>query len=235
MSRDRDFTRAGKALAAPARSVFLNLLMDGTGRPAGELAQGAGVSASTASEHLAVLVDAGLVTCEARGRCRYYSLAGPQVATALEALGVLADPAPVSGYRRSRQMQNLAAARFCYDHIAGRLGIALTDAWTHQGWLADRESLTLTDAGADGLRGIGVDVDGAIRARRATTRACLDWTERRAHLAGALGAVVGRRFLKAGWVVRHRSGRGLNVTESGHDLICGIWGIDLADKARPER
>lgn len=235
MTRDRDFTSVGKALAAPARSVFLNLLMDGTRRPAGELAQGAGVSASTASEHLAVLVDAGLVTCEARGRCRYYSLAGPRVATALEALGVLADPAPVSGYRRSRQMRHLAAARFCYDHIAGRLGIALADAWTRQGWLADRELLTLTDAGADGLRGVGVDVDGAIQARRATTRACLDWTERRTHLAGALGAAVGRRFLKAGWVVRHRSGRGLNVTESGHDLVREAWGIGLADQARPER
>lgn len=222
----------GRALAAPARSTFLNLLMDGTSRPAGELARMAGVSASTASEHLAVLVDAGLVACEARGRCRSYSLAGPQVATALEALGVLADPVPVSGYRRNRQMQNLAAARFCYDHIAGRLGTALTDAWTRRGWLTEGESLALTDAGADGLRGIGVDVDGAVRARRATTRACPDWTERRAHLAGALGAAVGRRFLEAGWVVRHRSGRGLNVTESGHDLVRGAWGIDLAG---PER
>ncbi|MCK1795874.1 winged helix-turn-helix domain-containing protein [Streptomyces sp. XM4193] len=229
MSRDRDFTSVGKALAAPARSVFLNLLMDGARRPAGELARSAGVSASTASEHLAVLVDAGLVTCEARGRCRYYSLAAPQVAAALEALGVHAEPMPVSGYRRSRQMQRLAAARFCYDHIAGRLGVALTDAWTRRGWLADRESLTLTDAGADGLRGVSVDVDGAIRARRATTRACPDWTERRTHLAGSLGAAVGRRFLEAGWVVRHSSGRGLNVTGSGHDLLREAWGIDLTD------
>ncbi|MGW2277841.1 ArsR/SmtB family transcription factor [Streptomyces sp. NPDC001770] len=235
MSRDRDFTSVGKALAAPARSAFLNLLMDGTRRPAGELAQGAGVSASTASEHLAVLVAAGLVTCESSGRRRYYSLADAQVATALEALGVLAAPTPVSGYRRSRQMQHLAAARFCYDHLAGQLGIALTDAWTRQGWLADDESLSLTGAGADGLRGVGVDVDSAIQARRPTTRGCLDWTERRAHLAGALGAAVGRRFLEAGWVVRHHSGRGLNVTHSGHDLVREAWGIDLADPAVPAR
>lgn len=235
MSRDRDFTGVGKALAAPARSVILNLLMDGVRRPAGELAQAAGVSASTASEHLAMLVDAGLVTSEALGRCRYYSLAGPQVATALEALGGLADAAPVSGYRRSRQMWLLAGARFCYDHIAGRLGIALTDAWTHQGWLADRESLTLTASGAVGMRGVGVDVDGAIHARRATTRSCLDWTERRVHLAGALGAAVGMRFLEAGWVVRHRSGRGLSITESGHGFMHEAWGVDLVEQARPER
>ncbi|WP_257002119.1 helix-turn-helix transcriptional regulator [Streptomyces sp. WZ.A104] len=231
MSRDRDFTSVGKALSAPARSVFLNLLMDGARRPAGELAQGAGVSASTASEHLALLVDAGLVTREVRGRHRYYSLAGPQVAAALEALGVLSDSTPVSGYRRSREMQHLAAARFCYDHIAGRLGIALTDAWTRRGWFADRESLRLTDAGADGLRGVGVDVDGAIQARRTTTLACLDWTERRTHLAGSLGAAVGQRFLEAGWVVRHRSGRGLNVTGKGQALVRTAWGIELPDQA----
>ncbi len=115
MSRDRDFTSVGRALAAPARSAFLNLLMDGTRRPAGELARPAGVSASTASEHLAALVDVGLVTCETRGRRRYYyyALAGPRVATALEALGALADSVPVSGYRRSREMRHLAAAPLC--------------------------------------------------------------------------------------------------------------------------
>ncbi|MFF5720761.1 ArsR/SmtB family transcription factor [Streptomyces buecherae] len=231
MSRDRDFTSVGRALAAPARSAFLNLLMDGTRRPAGELARAAGVSASTASEHLAVLVDAGLVTCEARGRRRYYALAGPRVATALEALGALADPVPVSGYRRSREMRTLAAARLCYDHLAGRLGVALTDAWTHRGWLTDRESLTLADAGATGLRALGVDVDGALRARRPTTRACPDWTERRTHLAGALGAAVGTRFLAAGWVVRHPSGRGLNTTDSGRELLRETWGIELTDRS----
>lgn len=201
--------------------------MDGAKRRAGELAQAAGVSASTASEHLGVLVEAGLVSCEAHGRHRYYSLAGPQVATALEALGALADAAPASGYRRSRQAQYLAAARFCYDHLAGGLGVALADAWTRQGWLGDREVLTLTETGAEGLRAIGVDVDGAVQARRATTRACLDWTERRPHLAGALGAAVGSRFLEAGWVVRHRSGRGLDVTQAGHAFIREAWGIDL--------
>ncbi|RFU87836.1 ArsR family transcriptional regulator [Streptomyces triticagri] len=227
MGRDRDFTQLGKALGAPARSVFLNLLMDGARRPAGELARAAGVSASTASEHLAVLVEAGLVTVEVHGRSRRYGLAGSQVAAALEALGALTGPAPVSGYRRSRQMERLAAARFCYDHLAGRLGIALADAWAEQGWLADRAALALTDAGADGLRGIGVDVDGAIAARRPTTRVCLDWTERRDHLAGALGAAVGRRFLAAGWVVRHASGRGLDVTDAGRAFVRRTWGVDL--------
>jgi len=228
MSRDRDFTAVGRALSTPARSTFLNLLMDGTRRPAGELARAAGVSASTASEHLGVLVDAGLVTSQSQGRHRYYALAGGEVATALESLGMLADAAPVSGYRRSRRAEYLAAARFCYDHLAGRLGTGLTDAWVRSGWLAGRDELSLTDAGAIGLREIGVDVDGAVSARRATTRACLDWTERRPHLAGALGSAIGVRFLDAGWVVRHRSGRGLDVTEAGRTLVRERWSIDLA-------
>ncbi|MFD6448795.1 ArsR/SmtB family transcription factor [Promicromonospora sp. NPDC060204] len=233
MTRDRDFTVVGRALSTPARSVFLNLLLDGTRRPAGELATAAGVSGSTASEHLAVLVDAGLVTARAQGRRRYYALAGPDVAAALESLGVLADAAPVSGYRRSRRAEYLAAARFCYDHLAGRLGTGLTDAWVRSGWLAGRDELTLTDAGAVGLGELGVDVDGAVAARRPTTRACLDWTERRPHLAGALGSAVGSRFLDAGWVTRHRSGRGLDVTESGRALIRQTWAVDLADTPTP--
>lgn len=232
MTRDRDFTALGRALSTPARSTFLNLLMDGTRHPAGELARAAAVSASTASGHLAVLVDAGLVTCETRGRHRYYALAGGEVADALESLGMVADATPVSGYRRSRRAEYLAAARFCYDHLAGRLGTALSDAWVRSGWLAGRDELALTDAGAVGLREVGVDVDGAVSARRATTRSCLDWTERRPHLAGALGSAVGARFLEAGWVTRHRSGRGLDVTAAGHDLVREAWGIDLADAAR---
>ncbi|MFI2102324.1 ArsR/SmtB family transcription factor [Isoptericola sp. NPDC019693] len=227
--RDRDFTEVGRALSAPARSVMIGLLMDGTARPAGELARAAGVGASAASEHLAVLVSAGLVTGRARGRHRYYALAGPRVAAALEALGTLAAPAPAPrvGLRRSREADRLATARFCYDHLAGRLGVGLAEAWVAQGWLADREVLALTGAGADGMRGLGVDVDGALAARRPTTRACLDWTERRVHLAGALGAAVGTRFLDAGWVAR-TAGRGLRLTASGQDVVRATCGVELA-------
>lgn len=228
MGRDRDFSTIGRALATPARSVFLNLLLDGTSRPAGELAQAAGVSASTASEHLAVLVEVGLVRCTPQGRRRFYRLADDSVAAALEALGVLADPTPVTGYRRSRQAEHLSEARFCYDHVAGRLGVALAGAWVEAGWLAGRDVLALTAAGEDGFRALRVDVDAAVAARRPTTRACPDWTERRPHLAGALGAAVGRRFLEAGWLVRHRSGRGLTVTESGQAELRGRWGLSLA-------
>ncbi|GIG34939.1 ArsR/SmtB family transcription factor [Cellulomonas pakistanensis] len=231
MGRDRDFTAVGRALAVPARSTICNLLMDGSRRPAGELARLAGVSASTASDHLGVLVAAGLLRCHVHGRHRFYALAGPEVGSALEALGLIAPPAPVSGLRGTRRAEHLAAARFCYDHLAGALGTALTDAWLAAGWLADPDALALTPRGAAGLRGLGVAVDAAVAGRRATTRACLDWTERRPHLGGAVGAAVGTRFLDAGWVVRHRSGRGLTVTPAGETLLRESFGIDLAGRA----
>lgn len=230
VSRDRDFTAVGRALGVPARSTICNLLMDGSRRPAGELARLAGVSASTASDHLGVLVAAGLLRCHVHGRHRFYALAGPEVATALEALGLVVAPAPVSGLRGSRRAEHLAAARFCYDHLAGALGTALTDAWLADGWLDDPDVLALTSRGAAGFRDLGVQVDAAAAGRRATTRACLDWTERRPHLGGAVGAAVGTRFLDAGWVVRHRSGRGLTVTPAGEALLGGSFGIDLAER-----
>ncbi|WP_431033660.1 ArsR/SmtB family transcription factor [Streptomyces sp. P6-2-1] len=227
--RDRDFSQVAQALAAPARSVFCNLLMDGTARPAGELARAAGVGASTASEHLSVLVAAGLLECTASGRRRYYRLAGPEVARALEALGGLTGAAPVRGYRPSRQAARLAAARFCYDHLAGRFGVALSEAWHAAGWLREGPE-ELTPEGAEGFAGLGVDVDAARAARRPTVRLCADWTERRPHLAGALGAAVGARFLAAGWVERHRTDRGLTVTPAGRALLADRWGIDVDEE-----
>ncbi|GAA1181893.1 ArsR/SmtB family transcription factor [Nesterenkonia xinjiangensis] len=225
-ARDRDFARIGAALAAPARSTMLNLLMDGSLRPAGDLARAAQVSPSTASEHLAVLVDAGMITCTARGRRRWYALAGPEVAEALEALGAISDPAEIRGYALSRQAERLAEARLCYDHLAGRLGVALTEEWRRRAWLVG-DQLALTEAGHAGISTLGVDVDAVRSLRRTTTRACLDWTMRRHHLAGALGAAVASRFLEVGWVQKHRAGRGLTLTDSGRGLLAREWDLQL--------
>ncbi|GAB3191067.1 ArsR/SmtB family transcription factor [Nesterenkonia suensis] len=225
-ARDRDFARIGAALAAPARSLMLNLLMDGSVRPAGDFARAAGVSASTTSEHLSVLVEAGLITCTSRGRHRWYALAGPEVAEALEALGVVSGPAGISGYALSRQAERLAEARLCYDHLAGRLGVALTEEWRRREWLTENH-LTLTRDGDVGFSELGVDVGALRRLRRPLARACLDWTARRPHLAGALGAAVASQFLEAGWVQRHRAGRGLTLTASGRVLLEQEWGLLL--------
>lgn len=226
--RDRDFSALGKALASPARSVILSLLMDGTIRPAGELARAAGVSASTASEHLAVLVDSGLVTCTARGRGRYYRLTGPDVAHALETLGHIVPAAPTTGYTGARAAQKLASGRFCYDHLAGQLGVGLAQGWVAAGWLDDPDHLRLTPVGRDGFADLGVDIVEVDRLRRPTTRACLDWTERRPHLAGALGAAVADLCLVSDWVVRRPGSRGVRVTEAGAAVFRRRWGVSLA-------
>jgi len=202
---------------------MINALMDGSSRPASELASAAGVSPATASEHLAVLTDAGLVTCTPRGRRRYYRLADAAVASGLEHLGNLCPDAPAVTYRQSRDARALAQARFCYDHLAGRLGVALTDAMIEAGWL-DGADLAPTPAAREAFAERGIDLD-ALPSRRRIARRCADWTERRAHLAGALGAAVAARFLDAGWVARIPDGRGLRITRAGWTALEAQWGV----------
>lgn len=222
----------GRALAAPARSAMLNVLMDGSTRPASELAAVAAVRASTASEHLGVLIQAGLVRVHPRGRQRLYRLADPPVAAALEQLGHLCPQTKVSSLRHSREQQALAQARLCYDHLAGRLGVGITDAFLTRGWLTGPD-LAVTDAGratlSDPTSGITVDIDALAARRRPLSRACADWTERRPHLAGALGAAIADLGLESGWVRRRHSGRGLDITTTGEQTLREAWGVKLHD------
>ena len=222
----KDFSPVGRALAAPARSVMLGVLMDGSRRPAGELAAAARIGAPAASEHLAVLVEAGLVACEAHGRQRFYGIADPSVADALEALGALCPQTVTSSLRQSREARELADARLCYDHLAGRLGVGVTEALVGSGWL-DGE-LRPTPGDASPFAELGIDVDGLRRGRRPLTRSCPDWTQRRTHLAGALGAALAEHFLAERWVRRRPSGRGLVVTDGGRAALLRWWGLILA-------
>jgi DNA-binding transcriptional ArsR family regulator len=218
----KDFTGIGRALSAQARSDILNLLMDGSERPATELASGAGISPSTASGHLAVLLDVGLVDCRAAGRSRLYRLADGAVAGALEDLGHLCPDGRDVSFRLSRDARAVAEARFCYDHLAGRLGVSLADAMLRRGWLLGAE-LDLTPRGQAALAGIGVELSPS--ARRVTRR-CMDWTERRPHLAGATGAAVGALFLERDWVRRVPGGRGLTITTAGRRALAELWGVE---------
>lgn len=222
----RDFTAIGRALSAPVRSTCVNLLMDGSSRPASELAAAAGVKASTASEHLAVLVEAGILVCDPRGRQRFYRIADDGIAGALEQLGHLCPTVETTSYRQSRQARDLAHARLCYDHLAGRLGVALTDAMRSHQWLHGDE-LVVTAEGLGELAERGVDVEGLRRRSRPLSRACPDWTERRPHLAGALGASVAAVFLDRDWVRRRARSRGLEVTPAGVRALAEVWGARL--------
>lgn len=218
----RDFTTIGRALSAPARSDIVNILMDGSSRPAGELASVAGVSASTASEHLAVLVEAGILVVETNGRRRLYRIADGGIAAALEQLGLLCPPTEDLTYYRARDARRLADARFCYDHLAGRLGVAVTESMSNAGWLG--EDLAVTSDGDAALAERGIDLVELRAGRRRLTRPCADWTERRPHLAGSLGAAVAAHFLAQRWIERERP-RAVRITRTGRIALTEEWRV----------
>lgn len=220
-----DLAQIGRALGAPARAAMIHVLLDGAPHPAGELARAAGVSSATASEHLAVLVAAGLAGVEQDGRHRQYSMTDPRIAQALELLGGPA-PEPVTSLRLSREQQRVRRARTCYDHLAGQLGVALAERLVQQEWV-DAALTTVTPAGRIALaERLGIDLDDARPGRRPLLRACRDWTERRDHVAGVLGARLATHALADGWVVRRTESRGLTITDHGHDVL-GRLGVSL--------
>jgi len=224
---DADVAAVAALIADRARSAMLDALMDGRSCAAGELARRAGVAPSTASGHLARLLAGGLVLCEIDGRERRYRLASAAVAAALEALSRLAPPAEVRSLRSADRAAAIRTARTCYDHLAGRLGVGLTEALVERKALVSRDaSYELTAAGERTLARLGVDVARARAQRRSFARACVDWSERRPHLAGALGAGLAEALLQRGWVRRRPSDRGLLVTAKGADGL-RRFGVEL--------
>src|SRR5215469_17766477 len=216
IARDVDVVPAAALIAEPTRAAMITALLDERPLAAGELARVAGVSPATASAHLARLLNGGLVTMIKQGRHRYYHLAGPEVAAVMEALANLsnATPVPVRSLRESRDAAALAQARTCYDHLAGRAGVALLDALLARGILAPAPDggqpgnggppawndapqanglagrFEVTADGLATLSSFGLDMDALKRTRRRFAGACLDWTERKPHLNGALGAAI---------------------------------------------
>lgn len=220
MRNGPDITATAQAFADPARAAMLDLMMDGRAYTAGELAAVAGVAAQTASQHLARLVAEGLVTVEKQGRHRYHRIAGIDVVAALEGLLVLA---AISGRKRVRPGPRdpaLREARICYDHLAGELGVALFASLVESGALAADKLAVLapTESGRSRFLALGVDVN-AHAGKRPLCRACLDWSERRPHLAGWLGAELLAAFLKQGWLRREAGSRALQVTPAGRRAL----------------
>lgn len=217
-----EIARVGSLLADESRAAMAAALMDGRARTVGELARHAGVASSTASEHLGRLVDGGLVVVEAQGRHRYHRLADAAVSDLLERLmGLGAVTRPVrAAVPANRVPADLAYARSCYDHLAGELAVRLYDRMVERGELAPGDhGPELTRDGEARLTGLGVDLDGARCRRRPFTRDCLDWSERRHHLAGALGAGLLDTLLAERWLVRRPTPRALRVTELGRQRL----------------
>lgn len=234
MSNNARFAEIASLAGDGTRAAILHALMDGRALTASELARAARVAAQTASGHLAKLSAAGLLCVEQQGRHRYFRLASSSVAQMVESIMRVASggdtlrPALLTGPRDAA----LRMARTCYDHLAGRLGVALADALTRAGHVElAADGGLVTDSGLSLLQRIGIDVAalqaGRGRHARVLCRPCLDWSERRPHLAGALGAALCQLSLDQGWVRRSADTRAVTVTRRGRDTFCGLMGARL--------
>ena len=221
-------------LADRSRAAICLALLDGRAWSVGELARHARIAPSTASEHVARLVGGGLLSGVQQGRHRYVRLADSAAADLAE----YAAPGPPAPLERGRSLRTvraseaMARARTCYDHLAGRLGVRITDALTDSGLLDQAAGFALTPPGVDWFdAALGVDVTALRAGRRPLLRPCLDWTERRPHLGGAVGAALCERFLAEGWVIRMSGSRAVRITTAGAQAMKRLQGIDLRDVA----
>jgi DNA-binding transcriptional ArsR family regulator len=240
---DADIAAVASLFADPARCAVLLALDDGRALPASVLADEAGVSRSTASSHLTKLTEAGLLSVEAHGRHRYYRLSGPQVGELIEQLVRLAPPKPVRSLREGTKAARLRSARTCYNHFAGRLGVELMASLLQQKVLVggdgryepERDTsdspsnpghdvhYELTKRGRMFLAGVGIEIPSG---KRPLIRYCIDWTEQRHHLSGALGRAILDRFVETEWVKRMPRGRAVKVTPEGVTALADWFGVD---------
>jgi len=228
---DTDIAQAAALIADPTRAAMLRTLMSGRPLAAGELARLAGVSAATASFHLAKLLDGNMIVVARQGRHRYYRLAGHEVAAALEAIGLISPALPVRTLRQSREAIALTEARTCYDHLAGRAGVGLLDSLLTSKYLdrTDRGDsastrFVVTGAGARTLASFGLNVTEVRRSRRHFAGECIDWTQRRGHLNGALAAAITARLFELGWITRGARRRSVLITAAGAQGLADTFG-----------
>jgi DNA-binding transcriptional ArsR family regulator len=227
MDVEPSIAHLGALIGVPSRANILSALFDGRALTATELAQVSGTTAQTTSSHLAKLVAAALLSVERHGRFRYYKLAGPQVAEALEPLTSISPHRPVVNRKVSEQDLGLREARFCYDHFAGELGVSLTESMLKKGYLEPSgRDFSLSAKGSEFCGTLGIDQAALYRQRRVFARQCLDWSERKPHVAGALGAAIAETFIGRGWVVREQIGRRLFVTTEGKSALQLLFGIE---------
>ncbi len=222
---------AAELFADGTRANVVAALLDGRALTAGELARGAGVSAPTISAHLGRLSSAGILAVEAQGRHRYYRLVDERAGRAFEALAALAPIRPVRSLRQSRIAAELRFARTCYDHLAGAVAVGIADA------MIRTEAIVLADgryqlgvAAADIFGPLGVDLDALGRSRRSFAHPCLDWSERRHHLAGALGAALLVAVIEHGWVSRRPTSRAVTIHDTGRDALMASLGCSLPNE-----
>jgi len=228
VSEGPDLAEIASLIGDPARANILAALLDGRALTASELAHFARVSPQTTSGHLAKLTDGKLIAMMKQGRFRYYRLATPEIGQMLEAIMSVAASRIERDRATARLDPRLRTARTCYDHFAGRLGVALADTLCARGHLLlSSEGGALTPKGSAFLGEFGIDLGAAEKRRRSFCRPCLDWTERRLHLGGAVGAALAGRCFALHWFTRLRDSRALAMTKEGQRGLAEIFGISL--------
>lgn len=227
MDAEPDLARLARTLGDPTRLGMLALLMEGRALTAKELSYGSGVQPGTATAHLKRLQEDELLVVARQGRHKYYRLATQEVARAVESLMVVARPATLASPRR-QPAGDLAEARFCYDHLAGRLGTGITEALLESGRLRlENDALAVPPDGERWWTAFGLDLAALRGRRRRFAYPCLDWSERRDHLGGALGAALAERLTALGWVRRQRRSRVVEVTAEGRAGLAREFGLIL--------
>ena len=233
MSRNAlEMAEVANLIGDVSRANILAALMDGRALTALELSLAAHVTPQTASSHLAKLLGANLLAVEKQGRHRYYRLASAQVARTLEAVMALTAQAPPRHRAQSRPDEELRAARMCYDHLAGRIGVAIADALiAHRRIAFDGDAGEVTDSGRKFFAGLGVDLPPPGSSRRIYCRSCLDWSERRPHVAGLVGARIANFCFERKWLARNVASRALTLTGQGGRMLPRAFDVDLRKAA----
>ncbi|QED46143.1 ArsR/SmtB family transcription factor [Cytobacillus dafuensis] len=211
-----------------SRAAILTVLLDGRFHPASELAYMAGIKPQTASFHLAKMVEAKVVTVEKQGRHRYYGINNQEVAHVMESLLSITPPIEIKSFKQASENKALRKARTCYDHLAGNLGVQLTDALLKQGVIyEEKEGFTVSEKGKMFFTEFQIDLRKTKSKRRSFAHKCLDWSERRHHLAGALGNALLERLLELNWIQRLPATRAIKITNAGKKGFKEKFSIDV--------
>ncbi|MBH5316719.1 winged helix-turn-helix transcriptional regulator [Paenibacillus sp. GSMTC-2017] len=211
-----------------SRAAILTVMMDGRYHPVNELAYRAGITPQTASFHLAKMVDANIVSIEKQGRHRYYGIQSQEVAGIMEMLLSISPPMEIRSFKQALEDGAMRKARTCYDHLAGKLGVQLTASLLENGFISEeKDSFSITDKGNDFFASFHIDVEQVKKKRRSFSHKCLDWSERRHHLAGALGTALLERFLALNWIERIPGTRAIKVTCEGEKGFKEVFLFEL--------
>lgn len=222
-----DVTKTAALLAVPTRMTMVYALAGGVALPASELAYRAGITPQTASHHLALMVQAELLVVERCLRYRYYRLANPTVVDAIENLLALSSLPPIRDRRDRTTIDRLHVARSCYDHLAGRIAVSLADALQEKEWIILQErDFHVTGAGEARFKDLGLDITALRQQQRHFARRCIDWSERRPHIGGALGAAMMARLQEMGWIKKKTGDRKVSVSSTGQTEFWKLFGID---------